>query len=73
MSLSESEIQRIFHEHKKVFEEMEHYDRTREKLWGRKRVYITLNQRILNKLKEIKEKTGKPISHIIEDSLQNIK
>lgn len=72
MPLSEKEIQRIFHKHKQVFEEMEHYDQTREKLWGRKRIYITLNQRILNKLKEMKSKSGKPISHIIEDAVSNL-
>ena len=73
MPLSEKEIQRIFKKYKKVFEEMEHYDRTREKLWGRKRIYITLNQRILNKLKEIKAATGKPISHIIEKAVASLK
>ena len=48
---------------------MEHYDRTREILWARKRIDITLQQRVINKLKELSAKTGKPISRIIEDAL----
>jgi len=72
MSLGEKEIQRIFKKYKNVFEEMEHYDRTREKLWARKRIDITLNQRIVNKLRELSGKTGKPVSHIIEDAVAKI-
>ena len=48
---------------------MEHYERTREKMWARKRIDITLNQRTINKLKELKNKTGKPISHLIEEAV----
>ena len=51
---------------------MEHYDRTREKLWARKRIDITLNQRTINKLKELRVKSGKPISHIIEEAVSDI-
>jgi len=72
MSLGEKEIQRIFKKYKKVFEEMEHYDQTREKLWARKRIDITLNQRVINRLKDISAKTGKPVSHIIEEAVSKI-
>ena len=58
-------------EAKQVFDELEHYDKTREKLWARDRIYITLNKRIINKLKSMREKTGKPISRIIEEAISN--
>lgn len=73
MSLTEKEIQRIFNKYKEVFEEMEHYDRTREKLWARKRLEITLKQRVINRLKELSKKTNKPVSHIIEELISNLK
>ena len=69
MQLTEKKIREIFKKYKNSFEEMEHYDRTREKLWAKKRIDITLNQRIINKLKELKESTGKPISQIIEEAV----
>ena len=69
MPLNNKEIKRIFRKYKQSFIEMEHYDRTREILWGRKRIDITLQQRVINKLKEMSIKTGKPISRIIEDAL----
>ncbi|HLF54039.1 MAG TPA: ribbon-helix-helix domain-containing protein [Candidatus Nanoarchaeia archaeon] len=51
---------------------MEHYDQTREVLWARKRIDITLQQRVIRKLRQISEKTGKPISRIIEEAVANI-
>jgi hypothetical protein len=72
MPLSNKEIKRIFEKYRQSFIEMEHYDRTREKLWGRKRIDITINQRIINKLKALRDKTGKPISHIIEEAVDSI-
>lgn len=72
MALNEKKIKEIFEKHKQSFTEMEHYDRTKEKLWGRKRIYITLNQRVLNNFKEIRRRTGKPISRIIEELATNI-
>lgn len=48
---------------------LEYYDKTRELPFQRKRIDITLSVRAINKLKEIKEKTGKPISRIIEDKI----
>ena len=72
MQLNEKEIKRIFNKYKKAFEEMEHYDKTREILWGRERIYLTLDKKLLKKLKELKQKTGQPISRIIEKALKNV-
>ena len=69
MQLNNKEIKRIFGKYKQSFIEMENYDRTREILWARKRIDITLQQRVINKLKEESARTGKPISRIIEDAL----
>lgn len=69
MPLNEKTIKKIMRENKEAFDMMEHYDKTREKLWVRKRIYLTLNAKILKKLKEMKEKTGKPISRIVEDAV----
>ena len=71
-SLSERKIREIFKKYKQSFIEMEHYDRTREVLWGRKRIDITLQQRIINKLKEMSKKTGKSVSRIIEEAVLKI-
>ena len=51
---------------------MEHYDRTREILWSRKRIDITLQQRVINKLKELSKRTGKPVSRVIEEAVAKI-
>lgn len=72
MQLTEKKIKQIWKKYKKSFEELEHYDRTREKLWARKRIDLTLNQRVINKLIELRKKTNKPISHIIENAVKNI-
>ena len=69
MQLNKKEIRRIFEKYKQNFIEMEHYDRTREILWARKRLDITLQQRGINKLKEMSRKTGKPVSRIIEEAV----
>ncbi len=73
MPLSKTKIKEIFEKHKEHFIEMEHYDRTREKLWARKRIDITLKQRIIKKLKEHSKKTGKPVSRIIEKAISELK
>lgn len=72
MPLNDKTIIKIWIKYKKSFEEMEHYDRTREKLWAKKRINIMLNNRIINKLKSASVKTGKPISHIIEEAVRSI-
>jgi len=72
MQLNSKKIKEIFEKYKQSFIEMEHYDKTREKLWAKKRIDITLNQRLINKLKEKSKETGKPVSHLIEEALLNI-
>lgn len=64
---------KIMKENKEVFEELELYDKTREWPIGRARIDITLNKRIIKKLKMLKEKTGKPISRIVEEAVEKIK
>ncbi|MEK6893291.1 MAG: ribbon-helix-helix domain-containing protein [Nanoarchaeota archaeon] len=71
MQLNKRTIEKIMKENKEAFGMLEHYDKTREKLWARQRIYLTLNAKVLKKLKEIKEKTGKPISRIIEDAISS--
>ena len=61
------EIERIMKKHKKDFEDLEIYDKTRELPFQRKRIDITLSVETIKKLKKLKEKTGKPISRIIEE------
>ena len=63
------EIKRILKKHKKSFEALENYDKTRELPFQRKRIDITLSVETINNLKKLKEKTGKPISRIIEERL----
>jgi len=69
MQLNNKEIRRIFEKYKQSFIEMEHYDKTREILWARKRIDITLQQRVIKKLKEMSGRTGKPVSRIIEEAI----
>ena len=62
-----SEIKKILKENKEVFEILENYDKTRELPFRRKKIYLTLSTETINKLKKLKEKTGKPISRIVEE------
>ena len=63
------EHRRKLKKYKHLFEALENYDKTRELPSQRKRIDVTLPVRTINKLKEIKAKTGKPISHIIEEKV----
>lgn len=63
------EIKKILKKYKDVFEALENYDKTGELPFQRKRIDITLSVETINKLKKIKEKTGKPISRIIEEKI----
>jgi len=69
MQLTKETINRILKENKKAFEMLENYDKTHELPFQRKRIDITLSVKTINKLKKIKEKTGKPISRIIEERI----
>jgi len=68
--MQSSEITRIMKKYKDVFVNLENYDKTRELPFHRKRIDITLSVATINKLKAIKEKTGKPISQIIEEKIR---
>ena len=70
MPLSEKIIRRILNEYKEEFEILVRYDETREWPLGRKRIDVTLENRTIKKLKELKVKTGRTISQIIEEALE---
>jgi hypothetical protein len=61
---------KILRKYKKAFEMLEQYDKTRQLPFQRKRIDITLSVKTINKLKKMKEKTGKPISQIIEEKIR---
>lgn len=67
MQLTNKRINDLMRKHKDAFDILEEYDRTRELPFQRKRIDITLSVETINKLKKLKEKLGKPISHIIEE------
>jgi hypothetical protein len=64
-------IKHILKKYKELFDILEKYDRTRELPSHRKRIDITLSNRTINRLRELKEKTGKSISEIIEERVGN--
>jgi len=65
--MKKKEINQILKKYKKEFEILENYDKTRELPFQRKRIDVTLSVATINKLKKLREKTGKPISRIIEE------
>ena len=65
--MQSNKIKKIMRKYKKEFEILENYDKTRELPFQRKRIDVTLSVETINKLKALKEKTGKPISHLIEE------
>ncbi len=65
--MKKSEIERILKENKVVFDMLENYDKTLQLPFQRKRIDVTLSVETINKLKKLKEKTGKPISRLIEE------
>jgi len=69
MQLDNKKIRRILRENEWVFDALETYDKTRELPFHRKRIDITLSVETINKLKGLREKTGKPISQIIEERI----
>ncbi len=69
MTLKQTQINKILKKYKDVFEALENYDKTREIPFQRKRIDITLSVETINKLKKLKQETGKPISRIIEEKI----
>ena len=70
IKLTKSEMKKILKENKDAFDILENYDKTRELPFQRKRIDITLSVETINKLKKLKQKTGKPISHLIEEKFR---
>jgi len=66
------EIKKILKENKKVFDILESYDKTRELPFYKKRIDILLSSKTIENLNKLKQKTGKPISQIIEEKLTNL-
>jgi len=60
---------KILKKYKEMFDALEEYDRTRELPFQRKKINLTLAVATINKLKKMSEKTGKPISRIIEEKI----
>ena len=69
MPLDKKTTNKILKKYKDVFEALENYDKTHELPFQRKRIDITLSVETINKLKRLREETGKPISRIIEEKL----
>ena len=69
IKMNQKQINKILKKYKDVFENLENYDKTRELPFQRKRIDLTLSVETINKLKKIRERTGKPISRIIEEKL----
>ena len=62
-----NKAKKILKKYKEVFETLENYDKTKELPFQRKRIDLTLSVETIRKLKNLREKTGKPISRIIEE------
>lgn len=67
--MKQKQINKILRKYKDVFEALENYDKTHELPFQRKRIDISLSVATINKLKKLREKTGKPISRIIEERI----
>lgn len=70
MQLDSKTIKKIKKKFKEDYKILEEYDETHELPFQRKRIDITLSVATINKLKALKEKTGKPISRIIEEKIK---
>ncbi len=70
MQFDKKTINRILKENKETFEILENYDKTHELPFQRKRIDVTLSVEIINKLRKLKQETGKPISRIIEEKFK---
>ena len=71
--MQQAKIKEMLKKYSKVFKMLENYDKTRELPFQRKRIDITLPVSTINMLKNASKKTKKPISRIIEESLQGMK
>lgn len=67
--MQSNKSKKILRKYKHVFEALENYDKTGKLPFQRKRIDITLSVKTIDKLRKLREKTGKPISQIIEDMI----
>ena len=65
-SPSEAAILRKYHD---LFAALEGYDRTRQLPSDRVRVDLTLSRRVVEQLRQLREKTGTAVSRIVEDAV----
>ena len=72
MPLDKQRMKRILKRYKNDFDEMALYDETREKLWAKKRIDITLTERVIKRLKVLSAQKGIPVSHLIEQAVANL-
>ena len=69
MPLSKIIISKMIKKYKDTFEILANYDKTREWPIGRARIDITIDKKILKKLREKRAVSGKPVSRIIEEAV----
>ncbi|HJX50289.1 hypothetical protein A3K73_06180 [Candidatus Pacearchaeota archaeon RBG_13_36_9] len=67
--ITQKRITEIKRKYAEIFEILENYDKTHELPFQRKRIDLTLSIETINKLKKMSQKTGKPISRIVEESI----
>ena len=65
--MKRAEINKILRENKDLFDSLARYDETMELPFQRKKINLTLSVEVIDKLKRMREKTGKPISRIVEE------
>lgn len=68
--MQSDKIRRILKENKDLFKTLKNYDKTRQLPFQRKRIDVTLSVSAINKLKKLKKETGKPVSRIIEERIE---
>jgi len=71
--MKQQQIDKILKENKDLFDALEKYDETFSLPFKRKKINLTLSVETINRLKNLREKTGKPISRIIEEILNKDK
>ena len=68
--MQSSKMDLLFKKGKYALELLEYYDKTRELLVGRKRIDVTLDKKLILKLKQEAKKKKIPLSRLIESRLK---
>jgi len=63
------QLNRLFREGKEALKLLDHYDKTRELLIGRKRIDITLDKKLILALRKEARKKNIPLSRLVEQKL----